>query len=127
MRDNKNMDLTCDEFDRLVQEAIDLLDPSFRKYLDEVPVIVEDHPDPQILTRLKMPSQHQLLGLFQGIPLYQRRQGHAYTCQITLFRENLLARAHTPSTLLNAIRRTLIHELGHFLGFSESQLRAYDF
>ena len=35
------MEICEEEFEQYVREAIDSIDPQFRRYLDEVPVIVE--------------------------------------------------------------------------------------
>ena len=66
-----------------------------------------------------------LLGLYQGVPLVDR---HIDTVllqpdRITLFHEALQSMARTETELRRGIRRTLIHELGHFFGFEEAELR----
>jgi predicted Zn-dependent protease with MMP-like domain len=66
------------------------------------------------------------LGLYEGVPLVQR---HADTVllhpdRITLFRMPLLSMARTEGELRRQVRKTLIHELGHFFGYDEDELRA---
>ena len=113
-----------DEFDHYVLQAIDAIDPRFRPYLDEVPVIVEDQPSPQLLADMNLPKGHLLLGLFQGQPLNRRSTVALQSpSTITLYRQNILTRCRSQKQLAEQIRRTIVHELGHYIGFSESQLR----
>lgn len=122
------MHVSNDQFDRYVRQAIDAFDPRFRPYLDEVPVIVENLPSPQLLQTINLPKGHTLLGLFQGQPLNRRSATtHQLPSNITLYRQNILARCHNHKQLAEQIRRTIIHELGHYLGFSESQLRHHHY
>jgi len=118
------MKSTEEEFDRFVREAIDSIDPQFRRYLDEVPVIVENLPDESVVQRLNLPDRYSLLGLFHGVPL-NRRSVHAPDgpSQIVLYRQNLLSIARSQQQLARQIRKTIIHELAHLLGMTEEQIR----
>ena len=44
--------------------------------------------------------------------------------RITLFRLPLQSLARTEAELRRQVRKTLIHELGHFFGYDEEELRA---
>ena len=122
------MKLSDDDFDRCVQQAIDAIEPEFRKYLDEVPVVVEDIPDDTVSDRLNLSESSSLLGLFRGIPFNKRSvTGSGSPSQIVLYRSNILACCGTPIQLAERIRRTIVHELAHLLGFSEQQLRQHGY
>lgn len=43
--------------------------------------------------------------------------------RITLFRKNIEAVAETPSEVRAVVRDTLIHEIGHYFGMSEREIR----
>ena len=113
-----------DEFDEYVCRAIDSIDAPFRRYLDEVPVIVEDVPDDAVCRLMHLADGRGLLGLFRGVPLNRRSvlAGDGPN-QIVLYRRNILAVCRDRTQLAQQIRRTIVHELGHYLGFSEQQLR----
>ena len=66
-----------------------------------------------------------LLGLYQGVPLVERHVDSTLLApdRITLFHETLQTMARTETELRRQIRQTLIHELGHFFGFDEAELR----
>ena len=117
------MKLSNVEFDRLVRTAIDSIDPEFRPYFNEVPVVVEDLPDDVVCRETHLKDRRTLLGLLRGIPLTRQGRTGAGPHQIILYRRNILNRCNSQDQLAAQIRSTLIHELGHYVGFSESQLR----
>lgn len=65
-----------------------------------------------------------LLGLYEGVPLVERHADSAvlFPDTITLFRLPLAGLARTEVELRRQIRKTLVHELGHFFGFDEFEL-----
>lgn len=119
------MNLSNHEFDDFVRDAIDAIAPEFRVYLDEVPVVVEDAPDEVVCREMHLTNNRTLLGLFRGIPLGRQPPGGAGPHQIILYRRNILAGCRNGSEVAAQINSTLIHELGHYVGFSEEQLRSF--
>jgi predicted Zn-dependent protease with MMP-like domain len=67
----------------------------------------------------------QLLGLYEGVPLVERHADSVILQPdtITLFRLPLQSLARTEVELRRQMRRTLIHELAHFFGRDEDELR----
>jgi predicted Zn-dependent protease with MMP-like domain len=65
-----------------------------------------------------------VLGLYQGVPLVSRHADSVilYPDRITLFRLPLASLARTEVELRRQLRKTLVHELGHFFGFDEYEL-----
>ncbi len=120
------MNISIEEFDQFVVKAIDSIDFEFRKHLSDVPVIVEQLPKEEICQKLHLKSKYHLLGLFQGIPI-QYQKISSGPSQITLYRENIIARAGNRQGLAEDIRKVIVHELGHYLGFSEQQLRDHKY
>ena len=119
------MKISNEEFDRYVRQALETVAPEFRCHFDQVPVIVEDLPDDDLSRKLHLADGRSLLGLFQGVPLH--KTSHPAPSQITLYRRNILAHCHNHNQLIRQIRKTVIHELGHYLGFSEQQLRRHKY
>ena len=78
------MDVSREEFDQYVIQAIDAIDPRFRGYLNEVPVVVEDLPDKKLLEKLPYRDPRRILGVFQGVPLALHRAGRPVTNRIIL-------------------------------------------
>jgi len=97
------------------------LPPDLRAEAETVILEIEDRADPE-----QLPGEGRtLLGLYQGVPLVERLADSMLLQpdRITLFREPLQALARTEVELRRQIRKTLIHELGHFFGFDEDELK----
>ena len=113
------------EFDVQVRDAARALPRQFRKSLDRVAVIVQDLPD-SLLHREGAADEvsPDMLGLFDGIPLPETadHEGALRPNRIYLFQRNLERMSATKSELVEQIRITLYHELGHYLGFEEEDM-----
>lgn len=72
------------------------------------------------------PEGDGLLGLYEGVPLVERRPDDLLfqPDRITLFYQPLIEVAPTEAELRREIRVTLVHELGHFFGYDEDELTA---
>jgi len=114
------------EFERVVQEVFDALPAPFRDAIDNVRIVVEDRP--QRATRAGYRPGTLLLGLYEGIPLTKRGSSYgAYAVvpdTITLYRENIGAVSRSDDEVRAVLRDTLIHEIGHYFGMSEREIRA---
>ena len=111
-------------FDAMVEEAIAELPPAFAKWLDEVPVIVEDEPSAELLEELGMDEDGDLLGSYHGVALTRRSVSDSphLPDEIMIFRAPLIAMCRNRQQLRAEIRKTLLHELGHYAGFDEDDL-----
>jgi predicted Zn-dependent protease with MMP-like domain len=114
-----------DPFELMVEEEFAALPDPFRLAMENVHVVVEDAPRGAQAARQKRGSL--LLGLYEGIPLTKRGSDYGVTPvvpdRITLFRKNIEAVAETPSEVRAVVRDTLIHEIGHYFGMSEREIR----
>jgi predicted Zn-dependent protease with MMP-like domain len=77
-----------------------------------------------IIIRDNAPHNEDLLGLYEGVPLNERHIGEIIEShdRITLYRIPITEDCRNESELKQEIRLTLIHELGHHLGFTEEEL-----
>ena len=73
-------------------------------------------------------SKRTLLGLYQGIPLTQRGSYYGMAPvipdTITLYRKNIEAICRTDDEVRRQIVDTLIHEIGHYFGMNEDEIRS---
>jgi predicted Zn-dependent protease with MMP-like domain len=118
------MRLTRDRFEQL---AFDIA----AEVLDELPLNLRAEAETVLLEVAYAPMREQapadgrtLLGLYEGVPLIARHPNTTvlHPDRITLFQNALQATARTEVELRAQIRKTLIHELGHFFGFTEDEL-----
>jgi predicted Zn-dependent protease with MMP-like domain len=117
------------DFDVLVEKAVENLPEEFKNYFTNITIMVEDYPsgDDKKLTN----SKSLLLGLFKGVP-YTRKGGffnipHPLPDTIILFQKNIESLCSSERELVEQITKTLIHEVGHYFGFSEKDLRKHGF
>ena len=110
--------MDSERFAELVREALDDLPPIFRKKISNIQVVVEDEPI----------EQNGLLGLYQGVPFKHRGvwYGNVLPDRITLFKKNIERISRTDEEIREWVHRVLIHEIGHYFGFSEADLRNLD-
>jgi predicted Zn-dependent protease with MMP-like domain len=119
------MRVTAERFEQLVFEEAEAvlakLPPGLRADAETVILQIEDEADPALRGERRM-----LLGLYEGVPLVERHADSVLLQpdRITLYLLALQSLARTEVELRRQIRRTLIHELAHFFGRDEDELRA---
>jgi predicted Zn-dependent protease with MMP-like domain len=118
-----------DEFQRLVEAALAEIPERFRAALaGEVAILVRAVPPLDVLQGGTEPLDPELLGLYVGIPVTERTSDHAaLPDRIYLFQHNLEHAATSRSELVEQIRITVFHEVGHYFGFSDEELEERDF
>jgi predicted Zn-dependent protease with MMP-like domain len=109
------IDVSADEFERLVVDELDLLPDEMVDGLDNVVFVTEDRPEDGSL---------DLLGLYDGVALTERgNYGFGeLPDRIILYREPLLAISENLDELKDQIHVTLVHEIAHFYGIDDKQL-----
>ena len=116
--------MSPNEFDRLVGAAYARIPARFRKRLKNVALLVEPEPSAAQLGRLRRGST--LLGLYEGRPLTTRSVFEPFSMpdRITIFQGPHERLARNPEHLLQLIDETVWHEVAHYFGMDESQVRA---
>jgi predicted Zn-dependent protease with MMP-like domain len=108
-------------FEELVADALDSLPPEIASRIENVEVVVEDEPSTELLADLA-PGTY-LFGLYHGIPLTQRgTYGNALPDKISIYRGPITRFWRDPKRIRAQIRRTVIHEVGHYFGIPEHRL-----
>ena len=113
-----------EHFVKVVEEALDSLPQEFRSRIKNVAILVEDFPPNQSLPQ---PGQQRrlLLGIFHGVPATKKSVFDLPTgpAHIVLYQKNIAAVCSSEAEVRHQIRQTLMHELGHYFGMTEEQLR----
>jgi predicted Zn-dependent protease with MMP-like domain len=112
------------DFERLVAEALASIPRRFRKAMQNIAIVVEDEPSPDLLEEMEIEPPDTLLGLYQGTPLTERRWDHGNTLpdRVLIFQGPHERDAEDEDDLVVAIGETLIHEIGHYFGLSEEEI-----
>jgi predicted Zn-dependent protease with MMP-like domain len=112
-------------FDTLVVAAIEELPKGIRDQMSNVSVVVENVPNEKVLKELKMMSNMTLLGVFQGVPLNKRSvwQFVSMPEKITLYQNNIESSCRSEDEVKRKIKKIVRHEVAHFVGFTEEEIK----
>ena len=117
------------QFDQLVQQAFERIPPEFRAALENLEIVIEDWPDPELMEDVTGDPDAALYGLFTGTPLPERRFDDVapLPAVIRLYQGPLEEDFPNRKELVREIEITLVHEIAHFLGFDEAKLEEYGY
>lgn len=113
-----------EDLDAVMQDAIAGLPDRIRTAIDDVPVLVEEYPTEEMLRETDPPLPPDILGIFTGTALLHRSVAHSGTAPSTIhiFRRNIEHFVGEREEVVDELRVTLLHEIGHSLGMDEEQL-----
>ncbi len=113
------------EFERIVLEALEGLPPRFREALHNVDVQVRWRPTLGELRRTRVRRGGTLFGLYLGVPLPQRSRGYSMTLPdtIVVYQQAHERYCRDEREMVEQARKTVLHEIGHYLGIDEDRLR----
>jgi predicted Zn-dependent protease with MMP-like domain len=111
-------------FDQLVEQALDELPEPFAEFLGEVPIEVRDRPTPAQLKKVGIRKDSLLLGLYEGRPLTTRsvEDSGRMPDVIYIFQESIQWVCDNEQELVEQVRKTVLHEIGHHFGMDEDDL-----
>jgi predicted Zn-dependent protease with MMP-like domain len=118
--------LTEERFLELVDEAVAGIPEEFASYMENVEVTVEQYPSLELLKAMRLPSTQTLFGVYRGVPFNKRGRTWSplFPDQIVIFQKPIEHACGGYEDRIKAqIRKTVVHEIGHFFGFSEDKLR----
>jgi predicted Zn-dependent protease with MMP-like domain len=107
------IDVDPDRFEEMVVTALDGLPDDLGRLMRNVAVMVEHDAGPP-----------GLLGLYQGIPLTSRTTNYAGVLpdRITIYRVAICRICGSEDEVVDQVRRTVIHEVGHHFGIGDEKL-----
>lgn len=116
--------ISMDEFERTLRDALEELPEDIRAELQNLTLVVEDLPRSEDLMAFQPPLDPCLYGLYHGVPLPERTTGDPPRLpdRISVYKRNLERMCLDQEMLQEEIRITLLHEIGHYLGFDEDDL-----
>ncbi|HKF76437.1 MAG TPA: metallopeptidase family protein [Candidatus Dormibacteraeota bacterium] len=102
------MKCSMDRFESLVRDAIDTIPGEFQPYLDGIEFVVARR------------SAEGMFGLYEGAGALADEE--ALPARITIFKESHEAAADTWEALVEEVRRTVLHEVGHHFHMGEAEM-----
>jgi predicted Zn-dependent protease with MMP-like domain len=108
------VEIDPERFEAMVAEALDGLPDELGDVMSNVAVTVQHDPGPA-----------HLLGLYQGVPLTRRTTFYAGALpdRITIYHQAICAVCDSEAEVVEQVRRTVIHEIGHHFGIGDARLR----
>jgi len=116
---------SLDEFEALARDAFGRLPDQFRALCRDLVIRVEDFPSDAVMARMRVESEFDLLGLFQGVglPFQAASAPQQLPNMIWLYRRPILDYwAEHDDTLGEIVTHVLVHEIGHHFGFSDEDM-----
>lgn len=107
------IEVPLSKFEELVAEALDTIPPKLTKVMENVVVVVVDDP-----------PEPGLLGLYTGIPLTERGDWYSAVLpdHIEIYRNPTLEICETEEDVVEEVRITVVHEIGHHFGIDDERL-----
>ncbi|MFJ1762663.1 metallopeptidase family protein [Amycolatopsis sp. NPDC088138] len=108
------VEMSREQFEELVSEALDEVPPEFAKAMDNVVVLVEEFND----------EAPDILGLYHGIALTERTSsyGGVLPDRISIYRQPILSMCEDEDEVVEEVLITVVHELGHHFGIDDARL-----
>ena len=121
------VELSDEEFEGAVQDAIDSIPDEFLDELENVAILLADEPEEEDLEGDGYYTEDgDLLGLYDGVALTERGDwygaGNDYPDTITIFKGPHERLSDDRDEVLEEIRKTVIHETAHYFGMDEDQV-----
>jgi predicted Zn-dependent protease with MMP-like domain len=105
-------------FENLVGEALAQIPSGFKRRLENIAVMVEDFP----------PRGSRLLGIYHGVPYKHRGSyyGNIPPDVIVIYQKPIERISRSEDEIKENIREVVLHEIGHYFGMEEGELRAIE-
>ena len=117
--------LSRQAFEALIDEAVASIPEALRAYMDNIILVAEDWPSAEHRARLGLDPRASLYGLYTGVPRTQRSVYHdaLHPDHIVIFQGPLERDfGADEQTLIEQIRITVLHEIGHHFGLSDEDM-----
>jgi predicted Zn-dependent protease with MMP-like domain len=102
------MRVSMEEFEAAAQSAVDSIPDEFKPYLENTVFVIEES------------SKDNLMGLYEGSTALAAGEGMPE--RITLYKRSHERAADSLDELVDEVRRTILHEVGHHFGMEEDDL-----
>ena len=109
--------------------AYEKLPKKFRDLCDGVIIHIDDFPSDEVVADMKLDSEFDILGLFQGVglPFQSDAAPSPIPNMVWLYRRPILDYwAEHDETLGHIITHVLVHEIGHHFGLSDDDMESIE-
>jgi predicted Zn-dependent protease with MMP-like domain len=106
------------EFEKLVEEAFAQLPKEFKKYIENLVIIIEESPPREVYRQTGSSPYSTILGLYHGVPLKHRGPyyGNLPPDVIFIYQKPIQEMCHSEEAIKQKIKEVVLHEVGHYFG-----------
>ncbi|AIU33629.1 MULTISPECIES: metallopeptidase family protein [Corynebacterium] len=106
--------ISDEHFEELVDQALSAIPESITEHITNLAILIEDYAE----------DSPYILGLYHGVALTERSFDHAgfLPDTITIYKEALKKYCSSEEELVEQVRITVMHEIGHYFGLEEEDL-----
>ena len=107
-----------------MREAVASLPKELLKNVHNVDIVIERWPTARERKQAGLGPGGLLLGLYHGIPLTKRGEYYNLVApdKISIYQEHIEAVCHDDDEVREQVRKTVLHELGHYFGIDDDRL-----
>ena len=115
-------------FNQFVDEALEGVPENLSSHIENLSIVVDSFPDEDQLFSVGLQPGDTLFGLYQGVPLPLRSANYSLVLPdvITIYKDVIEAECRSDLEIRVQVRKTVIHELGHYFGFNDDELYALE-
>jgi predicted Zn-dependent protease with MMP-like domain len=114
-----------ENFEKLVEEALAELPKEFKKLIDNLVIMVEKEAPPEVYRQTGTHPYGRILGTYHGIPYKHRGPyyGNIPPDVIVIYQKPIEEIFVTEEEIKKEVRKVVIHEIGHYFGFSDGEMK----
>jgi len=114
-----------EKFEKLVEEAMAMLPKKFKKFIDNLAVIVEEKSPTEVYRQTGSSPYSRILGLYHGVPFRHRGPyyGNLPPDVIVIYQEPIEEVCNSEEEVKQKVKEVVFHEVGHYFGLSDEELR----
>lgn len=116
--------MTRSEFQNVVSQALEELPQEFQEAIENLDVQVRWAPTAADRRLHNLPAGSDLFGAYMGVPLTKRTHGYSMVAPdlIVIYQRSHERVGRTTKAMVAQARKTLLHEIGHYMGIDEDRL-----
>ncbi|MCH8201175.1 MAG: metallopeptidase family protein [Chloroflexi bacterium] len=118
------MRMTRSEFQNVVSQALEELPEEFQQAIENLDVQVRWAPTAAERRQHRLRPGTDLFGAYLGVPLTKRTHGYSMVAPdlIVIYQRSHERVGRTTKAMVAQARKTLLHEIGHYMGIDEDRL-----
>lgn len=114
-----------EKFEKLAEEALAQIPKKFKKLISNLAVLVEEKASREIFEKTGATPLSSILGHYHGVPFKHRGPfyGNIPPDVIVIYQKPIESICSTEEDIKKKIREVVFHEIGHYFGLSDKELR----